>query len=99
LRDALAGRGFETQSSTPEEFRALMQQDQDRWAALIKDLGIKPQQAGAQSAGADLAESIRFAPCRAWVIADSGRDCATRSAATMPFVPGWFSTIRMRGFD
>ena len=43
VRTALGARGFNPQSSTPEEFRALVQRDQDRWAALIKQIGIKPQ--------------------------------------------------------
>lgn len=43
VRTALGARGFNPQSSTPEEFRALVQRDQDRWAALIRQIGIKPQ--------------------------------------------------------
>ena len=43
LRDTLVTRGFNPQSSSPEEFRTLVQEDQDRWAALIAKLGIKPQ--------------------------------------------------------
>ena len=43
VRTALSARGFNPQSSTPEEFRALVQRDQDRWTALIRQIGIKPQ--------------------------------------------------------
>lgn len=43
VRTALGARGFNPQSSTPEEFRVLVQRDEDRWAALIRQIGIKPQ--------------------------------------------------------
>jgi tripartite-type tricarboxylate transporter receptor subunit TctC len=43
LRDALIARGYDPQSSTPEELRALVQDDQDRWAALVRKAGIKAQ--------------------------------------------------------
>ena len=43
VRSALVARGFDPQAGTPEEFRALVQKDQDRWSALIKQIGIKPQ--------------------------------------------------------
>jgi tripartite-type tricarboxylate transporter receptor subunit TctC len=43
MRDALIARGYDPQSSTPEEFRALVQNDQDRWAALVRKAGIKAQ--------------------------------------------------------
>jgi tripartite-type tricarboxylate transporter receptor subunit TctC len=43
LRDALIARGYDPQSSTPEELRTLVQDDQDRWAALVRKAGIKAQ--------------------------------------------------------
>lgn len=43
VRTALAARGFDAKSSSPEEFRVLVERDQDRWAALIRQIGIKPQ--------------------------------------------------------
>ncbi len=43
VRQALASRGFEPRGSSPEEFRELIQKDQNRWAALIRQLGIKPE--------------------------------------------------------
>jgi tripartite-type tricarboxylate transporter receptor subunit TctC len=42
-RDALVARGYDPQASTPEELRALVQDDQDRWAALVRKAGIKAQ--------------------------------------------------------
>jgi tripartite-type tricarboxylate transporter receptor subunit TctC len=43
IRDGLIARGYDPQSSTPEEFRTLVQDDQDRWAALVRKAGIKAQ--------------------------------------------------------
>lgn len=43
MRDGLIARGYDPQSSTQEELRALVQDDQDRWAALVRKAGIKAQ--------------------------------------------------------
>ncbi len=43
LREAISTRGFDPVSNSPEAFRALIQKDQDRFAALIKAIGVKPQ--------------------------------------------------------
>ena len=43
MRDALIARGYDPQPSTPEELRTLVQDDQDRWAALVRKAGIKAQ--------------------------------------------------------
>lgn len=43
VREAISSRGFEAVSNTPEEFRAQIQRDQERFAALIRTIGIKPQ--------------------------------------------------------
>jgi tripartite-type tricarboxylate transporter receptor subunit TctC len=42
-REALVARGYDPQASTPEELRTLVQDDQDRWAALVRKAGIKAQ--------------------------------------------------------
>jgi tripartite-type tricarboxylate transporter receptor subunit TctC len=43
IRDGLIARGYDPQSSTQEELRTLVQDDQDRWAALVRKAGIKAQ--------------------------------------------------------
>ena len=43
LRDALASRGFDATSSSPDELKVLVQKDTDRWSALIQRVGIKRQ--------------------------------------------------------
>jgi tripartite-type tricarboxylate transporter receptor subunit TctC len=42
-RDGLIARGYDPQASTPEELRTLVQDDQDRWAALVRKAGIRAQ--------------------------------------------------------
>lgn len=43
LREAIISRGFDAASNSPEEFRALIQKEQERFSALIKAIGIKAQ--------------------------------------------------------
>ncbi len=43
LQSVMVARGFDSQASTPEAFRAMISAEQDRWAALIKQIGIKSQ--------------------------------------------------------
>jgi len=43
LREAIATRGFDAVSNSPEQFRAQIERDQDGFAALIKAIGVKPQ--------------------------------------------------------
>jgi len=43
MREGLIARGYDPQSSTPEELRTLVQDDQDRWAALVRKAGIRAQ--------------------------------------------------------
>ena len=40
VRTAFESQGMDPASSTPEEFRHLVEQDADRWARLIKAQGI-----------------------------------------------------------
>lgn len=43
VRSAFETQGMEPASSTPEEFRQLVEQDAERWARVIKAQNIKPQ--------------------------------------------------------
>jgi tripartite-type tricarboxylate transporter receptor subunit TctC len=43
LREKLAGLGFETQSSTPQEFQALLRNETAKWAKVIKASGARAE--------------------------------------------------------
>jgi tripartite-type tricarboxylate transporter receptor subunit TctC len=43
FRDSISTHGFDAVSDTPDEFRTLIEKGQDRFAALIKTIGVKPQ--------------------------------------------------------
>ena len=43
VRTAFQTQGMDPASSTPEEFRRLVEKDADRWAQLIKVQNIKAQ--------------------------------------------------------
>ncbi len=43
VKAAIEKGGYESVSSTPEELTALTRRDTERWARIIKDIGIKPQ--------------------------------------------------------
>ena len=41
VRDKLAGLGFDTQTSTPQEFQALLRRETEKWAKVVKASGAK----------------------------------------------------------
>ena len=43
VKSALAAQGMEVAPSSPEEMAALMRRDAARWAAVVKQQGIKAQ--------------------------------------------------------
>jgi tripartite-type tricarboxylate transporter receptor subunit TctC len=43
LRERFAALAVEPRTNTPEQFRALLGSDLQRWAKVVKDAGIKPE--------------------------------------------------------
>jgi tripartite-type tricarboxylate transporter receptor subunit TctC len=43
IRERLASQGVDARSTTPEEFARLLVTDLERWAALLKRVGIRPE--------------------------------------------------------
>ena len=43
LRERFAALAVEPRTNTPEQFRALLESDLQRWAKVVKDAGIKPE--------------------------------------------------------
>jgi tripartite-type tricarboxylate transporter receptor subunit TctC len=43
VRERFTGLAVEPRTSTPEQFRALLEADLKRWAKVVKDAGIKPE--------------------------------------------------------
>jgi len=43
VQTAFQAQGMDPASSTPEEFRKLVEQDADRWAQVIRTQNIKPE--------------------------------------------------------
>ena len=43
VREKLAGLGFETQSSTQQEFSALLRRESEKWAGVVKASGIRAE--------------------------------------------------------
>jgi tripartite-type tricarboxylate transporter receptor subunit TctC len=43
VRESLTRRGFEPTGSTPQEFAALIETEQRRWPAVVRQAGLKPE--------------------------------------------------------
>ena len=43
VREKLAGLGFETQSSTPQELSAFLRKESDKWSKVVKASGAKAE--------------------------------------------------------
>ena len=43
VRKALADQGADVSSGSPEDFAAFMRNESERWGAVVKQAGIKPE--------------------------------------------------------